>query len=300
MRELPVAGWMGEAMRMRGLRLACALVLSGALALSACQRQGQDESEAPGAPTNAEREAEIAAAQLAALGGPANAAQRSLFEGEFLASGAIDALSSDGAGAEGAWELRLLEDYAQFSRPGLGEDGGITTERDYHERGLRVLAGPLTITIMQQACSASGVELDYVAHVLFEGVAYQGCARRGIDDGARRTWASVLPELIPAIDACLTRVTSQPARITFASSLDEGQVMVRIRESNGARRECIAAAGGGEVAVYDTIADVDRRAGEGDPEFQRAMSRPREEACRVEAAVGRSGEQLGWLIKRAC
>jgi uncharacterized membrane protein len=285
---------------MRGVGLSCALMLT-AVGVSACQREAEAPSETSASPSNEEREAALAAEQLAALGGPANAEQRALYEGEFQASGGIDALASDGAGAEGAWELRLLTDYAQFSRPGLGEDGGITGDRAYHERGMRVVAGPLTITIMQQACTASGIELPYVANVIFEGVAYQGCARRGIDDGARVTWASVLPELIPAIDACLARVTSRPARVTFATSLDEGQVSVRLRDADGARRECIASASGSEIAVYEPISDLDRRAGEGDPEFQRGGAEPRGGECRaIEPAAGRGGEQLGWLIRRSC
>src|SRR5690606_25964806 len=99
------------------------LVLS-AVALSACQRQTPTSEEGPSTPTNAEREAEIAAETLAALGGPASAEQRAAYEGEFQASGGIDALGN----AEGAWELTLLNDYAQFTRPGLGEDGGIPGE----------------------------------------------------------------------------------------------------------------------------------------------------------------------------
>jgi uncharacterized membrane protein len=275
-----------------------ALVLAGATMLSACQRESSAPTESASAPSNAEREAEIAAEQLAALGAPANAAQRALYQGEFQASGGIDSLGSD----EGAWELRLLTDYAQLARPGLGEDGGVTSERDYRERGMRVLAGPLTITIMQEACStASGVALPYVAHVLFEGVAYQGCARRGIDEGARATWASVLPELIPAIDACLARVTSRPARVTFATAIDEGAVSVRIREADGSRRECIADGGGESVSVYESVSDLDRRSGEGDPEFHRGVNQPRGESCRTaEPAIDRSGEQLGWLIRRSC
>jgi uncharacterized membrane protein len=264
-------------------------------ALSACQRQAPTSEEAISTPSNAEREAEIAAETLAALGGPASAEQRAAYEGEFQASGGIDALGN----AEGAWELRLLDDYAQFLRPGLGDDGGIAGERDYRESGVRVVAGPLTITISQEPCSASGVELPYTAHVLFEGVAYQGCARRGINEGERPTWASVLPELIPAIDACLTRATSRPARVTFASALDEGEVSVRVRQANGARHECIVA--GGAVAVWEPLSDVDRRAGEGDPEFQRGGSQPAGRSCRsVESAIDRDGEQLGWIIRTTC
>jgi uncharacterized membrane protein len=274
----------------RGLCLSAALLAGGALA--ACQRQSEAPTEAPGQPTDAQREAEIAAEQLAALGGPANAAQRAAYEGEFQASGGLDALGM----GEGAWELRLLNDYAQFSRPGLGEDGGITGERDYRERGMRVVAGAVTITITQQACTASGVELPYVAQVLYEGVAYQGCARRGINESGGGGWASVLPDLIPAIDACIARAESRPARITFATPLGEGETAVRLREANGSRRECISS--NGEVSVYETLSDIDRRGSEGDPEFQRGGSRPAG-AC-VEAAVSRSGAQLGWLIRRSC
>lgn len=284
---------------MRGVGLSCALTLA-ALGLSACQPTSEAPSEAPAPPSNEDREAEIAAEQLAALGGAANAQQRALYEGEFHASGGIDALASDGGG-EGAWELQLLDDYAQFSRPGLGDDGAIPGERDYRERGMRVVAGPLTITIIAAPCTASGLQLPYVAHVLFEGVAYQGCARRGIEEGARASWASVLPELVPAIDACVARVSARPARVTFATALDEGQVSVRLRDADGVRRECIVNAAGGEIAVFEPISDVDRRAGEGDPEFQRGGAEPRARECRaVEPAAGRGGEQLGWLIRRSC
>lgn len=264
-------------------------------ALSACQRQAPSGEDGPATPTNAEREAEIAAETLAALGGPATADQRAQYEGEFQASGSIDALGN----AEGAWELTLLSDYAQFARPGLGEDGGIPGDRDYRERGMRVVAGPLTITISQQVCSASGVELPYTAHVLFEGVAYQGCARRGVIEGERPTWASLLPELMPAINTCVERASSTPARISFASALDEGEVLVRIREANGSRHECIIT--GGAVSVYEPLSDVDRRNGEGDPEFQPGATRPAARNCRtVEPAVDRAGAQLGWLIRNSC
>lgn len=268
------------------------------LALTACQRDASGPGEAASTPTDAEREAEIAAEQLAALGGPASAEVRALYEGEFQASGGLDAL---GAG-EGAWELRLLNDYAQFVRPGLGQDGGLPGERDYRERGMRVIAGPLTITIRAEQCLiGDGVTLPYAAHVLFEGVAYQGCARRGVSEGERPSWASVLGELIPAIDACMARVSSRPARVTIASALDEGLVSVRLREADGSRRECIAAYNGSGITAYEPISDLDRRAGEGDPEFQRGGGQPRAEDCRrVEEAMSPSGEPIGWLAHRTC
>lgn len=277
-------------MRTQIRSVGAAATLALMLALQACERQATPPPEEPTPITNAEREAAIAAEQLAALGGPANAAQRAAYEGEFQASGGVGP-----GGGEGAWELRLLSDYAQLSRTGLGDDGGPTGQRDYRERGMRVVAGPLTITLTQEACEASGVQLPYTAHVLFEGVAYQGCARRGIEEGARPTWASVLPELIPAIDACLARVSARPARVTFAAAQEEGVVAVRIREADGSRRECIA--NGGAASIYERLSDLDRRAGESDPEFVRGGPQPR--PC-AQAAVGRDGARLGWLIPSGC
>ncbi|MBC7767998.1 MAG: hypothetical protein H7124_04365 [Phycisphaerales bacterium] len=279
----------------RGLCMGAALVLSAG-ALTACQPQSEAPVEAPATPSDAEREAALAAEQLAALGAAASPQQRAAYEGEFQASGGLDALGM----GEGAWELRLLTDYAQFSRPGLGEDGGIPGERDYRERGMRVVAGAVTITIIQQACTASGLELPYVAHVIYEGVVYEGCARRGVNEGGETGgWASVLPDLLPAIDTCLARVESRPARVTFATPLGGGETSVRLREADGARRECITA--GNQVTVFETLSDIDRRGTEGDPEFQRGASRPAAQTCRTaERAMARSGEQLGWLIRRSC
>lgn len=279
--------------RFRGLIAA----LLAAAALGACQRQPGAPAEEGGSasPSNAEREAAIAAEQLAALGGRASAAQRALYEGEFEASGSIGALGS----AEGAWDLTLLDTYAQLTRPGLDDDGATTGERDFHERGMRVVAGPLTITIMQQACTASGVELPYLAHVLYEGVAYQGCARRGVDAGARQTWASALPELVPAIDACLAGVNARSARVAFATELEDGEVSVRIREGDGTRRVCTSTKAG-ENARLEHLSDLDTAPGEGDPEFQRGGAEPRARAGRtIEPALDREGANLGWLIRRS-
>jgi len=272
--------------------MAAALTLG--LALAACQQNVPAPGEASSSsPSDAQREAQMAAEQLAALGGPADAATKANYQGEFQASGGVEGGGAD----EGAWELRLLADYAQFTRPGLGDDGGPTSEREYHQRGMRVVAGDLTITISQETCTTgSGLQLPYTAHVLFEGVSYQGCARKGIDEGQRPTWASALPDLMPAIDACLAHVASRPARVTFAGAVDEGQVDVRIREADGSRRECFADTAGSAVSSYEPVSDVDRRSGEGDPEFQRGGSQPAAQRCRTVEQAG----TYGWLIHRSC
>ncbi|MET0181461.1 MAG: hypothetical protein ABW199_01100 [Caulobacterales bacterium] len=282
-----------------GIKLAALAVASFAL-LSACNRE-QDEAPQDETATQDVGALERAqsAEQLAALGGPASAAQRLLYEGEFQASGAL----GDVAAGEGAWELQLLDSYAQFVRPGLGEDGGVPGERTYYERGMRVVAGPLTITIKHEACALpNGVNLEYSAHVLFDGVAYQGCAQSGLTAGSRASWASVISDLLPAIDACLARVTEPPARVTIASIMDEGVVSVRMRQANGRRDECLAATNGARIDAFEPVADMDRRNGEGDPEFVRAPGPPPStQPCRsVDAVDGTNGARLGWLIRRTC
>ena len=283
----------------RQIGVAAAIVVGAFALLAACSQPTTTTADSNSPPSDAEREAGMAAEQLAALGGPADAATHALYTGEFEASGTLDDVGS----GEGAWELKLLNDYAQLVRPGLGQDGGIPGEREFHQGGMRVVAGPLTITLMARQCTLPNhVTTPYTANVLFEGVAYQGCARRGVSADSSSSWASVLPELIPAIDACLARVTSRPGRVTTASALDEGQVSVRIRENDGSRRDCIVDAAGGAVSVYDSVSDLDRRSGEGEPEFQRGASAPRAGRCQsVEEAKDAQGGHLGWLVHRgAC
>ena len=279
----------------RAVAATCAL----ALGLAGCGRPAATD-QGVGDQVNIEEQGRAQAAQqLAALGAPANAEQRALYEGEFTASGAAESV---GAG-EGVWELRLAADYAQFERPGLGEDGGVTGQRDYRAQGMRVTAGPLIVTLRAQECRlGERAPLPYIADVLYDGVAYQGCAQRGVSESERPTWAAVLDELLPAIDACLARAESRPARITQASLLGEGQVSVRLREADGGRHGCVAAVDGARVDAFDPLLDTDRLSGEGDPEFLRTPGpAPRASNCRtVSEARSPSGEALGWLIRRTC
>jgi hypothetical protein len=295
---------------------AVAIAAAAALGLSACERRSASGAGEGPEVDPQERQRVQAEQQLASLGGPASREQRALYEGEFTASGTLEAL---GAG-EGAWELRLLNDYAQFVRPGLGEDGGIAGARDYREQGMRVTAGPIIITIRAEECPLpTGEALPYSASVLFEGISYQGCAKRGVTLGDRPTWASVLDELLPAIDACLRRVEARPARVTTASILGEGQVGVRLRQSDGGRYGCVASADGSRVVAYDPLLDSDHLYGESDPEFLRAPGTPpRGSNCRSVTEVKgpappppppqENGETiqeseaptLGWLVRRTC
>jgi hypothetical protein len=282
-----------------GVRLAGAAMLAAAgLALAACGQPASAPADTTPDSPEATRQAQMAAESLAQLGDKANAQVRAQYEGDFQASGSLDALSTD----EGAWELRLMNDYAQFVRPGLGQDGGVPGARDFREHGMRVTAGPLTITLRAEECALpAGGALPYTAQVLFEGVAYQGCARRGVPEGERPTWASVITELLPAINACVARASSKPVRVTMASAREESTVSVRIREADGTRHECIAAADGSSAPTYELLSPLDRTTGEGYPEYAPGADKPAARDCaRVEEALDGAGAHAGWLVFSSC
>jgi hypothetical protein len=88
--------------------------------------------------------------------------------------------------------------------------------------------------------------------------------------------------------------------VTFAAAIDEGAISVRTRGADGARHECVVDPTGA-VTVFESLSDLDRRNGEGDPEFLRGGPEPRAANCRAVApALDSSGAELGWLIRRTC
>ncbi|MBI1185743.1 MAG: hypothetical protein GC206_00110 [Alphaproteobacteria bacterium] len=280
---------------------AAALAVSALLAGAGCQREesaetaGTESAETVGDDKHAAQADEA----LRALGGAASAEQRALYRGDFTASGDLEGVG-DG---EGAWQLQLSSEYAHFVRPGLQDELNRADQRQYRAQGMHVRAGPLAITVKAEACPLSnGETLPYSASVLFEGVSYQGCAASGISEGGGPTWAALLPQLIPAIDACLERAQNRPARVTLASVIADDQTGVRIREADGGRYGCSVGTGDGRVIAYDPLLDSDRLLGEGDPEFVRAPNEPPTSSrCRtVTEAMGGEGEVIGWLVRRSC
>jgi uncharacterized membrane protein len=268
--------------------------------LSACgQRNSSSSDGAPGLSTSdrpAMTEADLqaqSAALLAKLGAPAAAAARAQYAGAF-----------DAFGVEPDWRLTLLPDFVSFSRPGLEEITAIPSARDIRQLGAYVAAGPLSIALTAGACTYSegGESFPFTATVLFEGVAYEGCARAGTGEAAAvRGWEVNLPQLLPAIDACLARVQARPGRVTISYVNDEGQTAVRLLEADGGRSECLVAPDGATVASVDPLADRDVFPGERDPLFTRAPSSPPPASCYSNEEVkGSSGATLGWLSRKTC
>jgi uncharacterized membrane protein len=260
-----------------------------AAGLAACGQQGVDGGAgvtgAGPKPVDAEKE-------LAALGAPASDAVKAIYDTEFEATG-----------SEPFWQLSLAKDWISFQRPGLQEVGGLPSRRDFRANGARIAAGPLVITLKNVQCAAeSGDSYPFTAEVDYEGVPYVGCARPGTA-AASAGWVSDLADLVPAIDACLTKVENKPGRIALAYLLDNDQAAsVRLTDAQGGRYECAVPAKGGAVTYWAELGDKDVMQGENDPIFTRAPNAapPAKNCTASEEAKSADGHVLGWVTKQTC
>lgn len=291
---------------MRRGRIARAAAAGLLLALAACGQnkdtggqsgEGLGEAQRPEI-TEAELRAK-SAALLAKLGAPGDAAAQRTYQGDFEA-----------VGAEPDWRLTLLKDgYVAFTRPGLEEVTALTAVRNVRQGGVFVEAGPLSIAVSSGQCTYvdGGDSYPFSATVLYEGIAYEGCARASASTGPEpataraRGWAIDLSQLLPAIDACIARAQAKPARVTIAYVNEEGQAAVRLVESDGGRSECLSTLDGATIASFEPLADRDVFRGERDPMFTRAPASPPSGACTTSEEVkGSGGATLGWLSRKSC
>lgn len=269
------------------------------LLLAACGQGGPGSSSGPGSdgssgPAITEDEIRAKAqGMLAALGAPATPDVKAQYAGEFEA-----------VGAEPDWSATILTDYVLFTRPGLDEVQSTATPRDVRALGAFLEAGPLTITVRAGQCTygEGGEAYPYSATILFEGVAYEGCARTAAHASrASKSWADTLSQYLPAIDSCLARVQAKPGRVTIAYPGEEGQTSVRLLEADGGRSECVVAADGTTVASVEALADRNIVAGERDPLFTRAPTQAPQGSCyATESVAGSNGATIGYLSRKTC
>ena len=294
--KVGVSGDFMAAMSVSFARACASLTLAAAaFAASGCDQiqkavaPGQAKPETPAA-TSAQPPARPTAAQL---GAAAPADVQAFYSGEFEAFG-----------AEPDWRLDLLENWVNFSRTGLEDVGGLPGPRDVRAGGALIETGPLSIILKAGSCEAApGQQLPYVVSVYFEGVTYEGCGRRAAAGaaGAVPSWSALLPELLPAIDACSQRVQAKPARVTIAYVIDGGQVSVRFLDGDGGRWECGAPAVGGAVSYFEPIGDRDVLQGEQQPLFSRAPDAGPAGGCwKNEPANTADGRTIGALSRRTC
>ena len=118
----------------------------------------------------------------------------------------------------------------------------------------------------------------------------------------RPDWSTELPELLPAIDACL-RSAEQPAvGVTKAWPIAENLTGVRMLGAGGDRVDCVAEAEGGDVLLTERVWTVSQLPGEREPLFTPKTQTPPVSSACLSVAEARSagGDDVGWLSYDVC
>lgn len=118
----------------------------------------------------------------------------------------------------------------------------------------------------------------------------------------RPDWATDLPELLPAIRACLDTGEQTPVGVTKAWPIAENLAGVRLLTPGGERVDCVAEAAGGDVLLTERVWTVSQLPGEREPLFTpSSQARPTSSAC-LSVAVARDarGDDVGWFTYDVC
>jgi uncharacterized membrane protein len=262
--------------------LACT---TGALLLAGCDFFKKEEAEAPQIQTSAP-----SVAPTPLEGAPADDATRAQYAKGFNAYGL----------EEPFWTVEVTEGWATFTRPGLESVEGSPTQT-VTTAGASVKFADAELRLSAKACTDStGRSLPFTAQVYYDGGVYSGCAQQGAGVGSG-DWTAFVPEMLPAIDACLARTAQKPVQVSFAYQADEeGGVAVRLRDAEGGRYECVAAADGSEVSSYEGLLDTDVLDQEGRVTFTRRPDAPPPTSCPPTPLKAANGSVVGTVTRRTC
>jgi hypothetical protein len=118
----------------------------------------------------------------------------------------------------------------------------------------------------------------------------------------RPDWSTGLPELLPAIKACLGAAEQPPVGVTKAWPIAEDLAGVRLLSPSGERLDCVADAEGGDVLLTERVWTVSQLPGEREPLYTpRSQAQPSSTAClAVSVARDAGGDDVGWLSYDVC
>lgn len=113
----------------------------------------------------------------------------------------------------------------------------------------------------------------------------------------RPDWSADLPQLMPAVTACLAHVEdgARPVGVTKAWPMGFGLVGVRLLEPDESRVDCVAAVDGARVLLTEHVHPGSRLQGERDPLFTPATREPPKSPCLESSRVDQ-----GWLSYDIC
>jgi hypothetical protein len=118
----------------------------------------------------------------------------------------------------------------------------------------------------------------------------------------RPDWATELPELLPAIRACLDASGQPPVGVTKAWPIAGSLAGVRMLSPSGERLDCVAETAGGDVLLTEKVWTISQLPGEREPLFTpRSQAEPSSSPClSVSVARDAGGDDVGWLSYDVC
>ena len=118
----------------------------------------------------------------------------------------------------------------------------------------------------------------------------------------RPDWAIELPELLPAIQACLGAAGQPAVGVTKAWPMAESLAGVRLLAPGGERFDCVAEVQGGDVLLTEKVWTVSQLPGEREPLFTPvSQAQPASSPCiAVSVARDSGGDDVGWLSYDVC
>ena len=225
-------------------------------------------------------------------------------------------------GNEPFWAVEANRNTALASRlvaePEEATYAGALTTLDFLDppwaafHGLASDGTPLVLVARAEACLDTMADLppfDRRAVVVFaDGVVATGCCRGtvAIDLAAAPDappekpaddWSRYVADLATSIRACLIDGGIAAEAVTVAWPMNHGLAGVRLRDTAGARHDCIADLATGRIDRVDPVASAETAPLEGDPVFLPAREASPLLTCgHVERVVDPgTGALLGWL-----
>jgi uncharacterized membrane protein len=119
------------------------------------------------------------------------------------------------------------------------------------------------------------------------------------DFGGKRVtdWSRVLPDLLPAVQACVSQATPSVESVLKAWPMNRGMVGARLKTSDGGVHDCTATTGGKVDSLAPIAADAEPLPGEGEPVFLPTYASPPEVDCgRLERVSGPQGEAVAGYL----
>jgi len=174
----------------------------------------------------------------------------------------------------------------------------------------------LTIVARREACQdtmADGPPADYRAIVSFaDGTAATGCCRARfaydvneapLADQAKKTtgdWSRLLPDLAPAVGACINDGGVPVASVAHAALLEDGRGSVLLRSTDGSLQACNVDLATRKIESMQPLVSGPP-AGTDRPRLLPAREQPPLVTCgRLERAADERGQLTGYLHYESC